>query len=41
MCNPNINFNPYAWVLHIIINHYKEITPKQLIGQMADKILLL
>ena len=32
---------PYAWVVFISINYYKEITPKQLIGQMADKVLLL
>lgn len=39
--NPSINFNFYAWVVLITINDCKEITPQQLIGQIADKVLLL
>lgn len=41
MCNPNMNISPHPWVVCIILNYYKKIIPKLLIGQMAGKVLLL
>lgn len=41
MYNLNINFRFSSWVVFIILNYYKEITPKQLIGQIAGNVLFL